>query len=93
MPVSFLMAGCEPASVFEQFGVRIGLLLPFREGALVDVLPQLLAGGEVSFRSRPLRMMFDQFLSGGKAALMPVGSVIRAGLALAVCVHLGLHRA
>ena len=69
------------------------MLLPFREGALVDVLPQHLAGGEVASRPRPLRMMFDQLLSGGKAALMPVGSVIPEGLPLVVCAHLGLHRA
>jgi hypothetical protein len=87
------LAGRETASVFKQFGVRIGLLLPFGEGALVGVLPQLLAGGEVSFRSWLLRMMFDQLLSGGKAALMPVRRVIPIGLPLAVCVHLGLHRA
>jgi len=33
------LAGCETTSVFEQFGMRIGSLLPFGEGALVDVLP------------------------------------------------------
>jgi hypothetical protein len=37
------LAGCETASVLEHLWMRVSLLLPLGEGALVGLQPQLLA--------------------------------------------------